>query len=529
MLNKINKFFLSCCLLFICLNAFCDDFSSIIKNESEIKKAQREIVIINSQFPYNLNPHTSNYASEAQILSGLYEGLFSYDPLTLEAVPALVETYKISRNKKTWTFTIRKDCSFSNGEKINAETIYNSWIKLLDPKTKAPFASLLDCIEGVANYRQGKGTEKDLGIVVKGETTLVVRLITPTEHLPKILCHHAFSIVHPNKSIFSGPFYLASQSNTEILLKKNISYWDARNVVIPSIKFILGDDQKENAYLINTGKADWAMDATDSSKILNSSTVLISTQFGSEYFFFSSEKKPWDSPDARNALLYAVNWEELRKSCLVPADTLLVKLRGYPDVIGIGDTDIDYANELLEKAGLKDQDLSITIAIPDTEYSNKQVEILKESWQAINVNLNIEKIPSNEYINNIHSIPADLYTYTWIGDFADPLAFLELFRGSSSLNETQWISEKYDSLLEESAYITDTTERYKKLAEAEQVLLDDGLLMPVSHPVSLNIIDRETIGGWYENSLDIHPLKYLYVNPPAPIDNLVKLDNLRHY
>lgn len=525
MTNKFARHLLFCYLSITCISAFCNDLSSAIKSESEIKKSQREIVIINSSFPYNLNPHTANYASEAQILSGLYEGLFSYDPLTLEAIPALVESYKVSRNKQTWTFIIRKDCSFSNGEKINAQSVYNSWLKLLDPETKAPFASLLDCIEGVSDYRQGKTEKKNIGITVKDETTLVVRLTTPTEHLPKILCHHAFSIIHPNKSIFSGPFYLASQTDKEILLKKNISYWDARNVIVPSIKFLLEDDQKENAFLINTGVADWAMDATDSSKILNASSVLISTQFGSEYFFFSSDKKPWDSADARNALLYAVNWDELRKGSLVPADTLLVKLRGYPDVIGIGDTDIDYANELLEKAGLKDQELSISIAIPDTEYSNKQVEILKKSWEEINVKLEIIKVPSNQYINNIQSMKADLYTYTWIGDFADPLAFLELFRGSSTLNETQWASQEYDNLLEEAAYIADSADRYKKLAEAEQVLLDEGVILPVSHPVSLNIIDKQSIGGWYENSLDIHPLKYLYVNPPKQIDNLVKLDN----
>ncbi|MFC2420476.1 MAG: hypothetical protein ACFNOL_05310, partial [Treponema maltophilum] len=74
---------------------------------------QKELVIIDSSHADNLNPHTANYSSEAQILNGLYEGLFSYDPMTLDPLPALAETFRISRNQKTWTFTLRENAQFS--------------------------------------------------------------------------------------------------------------------------------------------------------------------------------------------------------------------------------------------------------------------------------------------------------------------------------------------------------------------------------------------------------------------------------
>ncbi len=149
------------------------------------------------------------------------------------------------------------------------------------------------------------------------------------------------------------------------------------------------------------------------------------------------------------------------------------------------------------------------------------MELLKSAWEQIGVTLEIQKTPTNRYLQSIQGWDADLFTYTWIGDFADPLAFLELFRSNSSLNETQWENSAYDQLLLEASQMNDPENRYKKLAEAEKLLLDQAVIIPISHPVSFNVIDRNLIGGWYDNALDIHPLKYLYFNETKPIQGLV--------
>ncbi len=116
---------------------------------------QKEFIIVDSVQNYDLNPHTATYASEAQLLTGLYEGLFSYDPKTLEPLSAISETHLVSEDKLVWTFSIRKEVKFSNGDPITADTIRNSWLSLLDPEKKAPYASLLDCIAGAEAYRTG--------------------------------------------------------------------------------------------------------------------------------------------------------------------------------------------------------------------------------------------------------------------------------------------------------------------------------------------------------------------------------------
>ncbi|MCM1321795.1 MAG: peptide ABC transporter substrate-binding protein [Bacteroides sp.] len=475
------------------------------------QSAERELVIIESVFDYDLNPHTANYSTEAQILNGLYEGLFSYNPQSLNAQPALAETFKVSRNKLTWTFSLRSDAFFSDGTPITADVFREAWLALLSPKLRAPFASLLDCIDGAEAYRNGSGSAESVGITAKDAHTLTVKLSAPTEHLDKLLCHHAFSAVIPGKQIYSGAYVLESYTKTEIVLKKNTHYRDEKNVAVPVIRILLSDDKEENTYLFNTGNADWiAGGGAQLEKIIDRSALCISTQFGTEYLFFKAHREPWNNADARNALLYAVPWDELRPNNSMKAETLIVPLPGYPEIPGSGDYDIETAKTLLRKAGIENKKKQIVFAIPDTEYMRKQAELLKNAWKEIGVELVIRKTPPNRYMQSIASWNADLFSYTWIGDFADPLAFLELFRGGSSLNESAWNDETYNLMLEESSRIQDAQARYRKLAEAEQYLLDSGIILPVMHPLSFNIVDKTILKGWYDNALDIHPFKNMY-------------------
>lgn len=486
----------------------------------------RPFTIIDSVHHYNLDPHTANYSSEAQMLTGLYEGLFSYDPYSLEPLPALVAEYKVSRDRLRWTFTLKEGAKFSNGEEITAQSIKDSWLALLSPSTEAPFASLLDCIRGVAEYRSGLGDASDVGISVQGKYQLVLRLTAPTEHLPSILCHHSFSAVHPDRSVFSGPFVMESYDGSRLVMKKNPLYHDASSVALEEILVIQSDDTKENAHLFNTGQADWVLSAVEIASVIDYNAVLVNAEFATEYLFFKSHREPWNQASFRNALLAAVPWEALRGNSFVPASTFIYPVGNYVAPAALADYDMEEARLLLaqakEEVGMAaDAPLEITIAISDTEYSMNQAEILRQSWSQLGITVNISNTPIARYLDSIPSWNADLFSYTWIGDFADPLAFLELFRSDSTLNESQWTSPEYDKLLEEASFATGE-KRQELLSAAEDLLLSDGMILPISHPVTLNVIDLNAVKGWQLNALDIHPLKYLHLQPVVPsIPNLV--------
>lgn len=476
---------------------------------------QRNVVIADSFHHYDLNPHTASYSSEAQVLTGLYEGLFSYDPQTLEPIPALCKSYKVSRDKKRWTFTLRDNAFFSDGSQITAQTVKDSWLALLATKN-APFSSLIDFISGAKDFRTGKGTAENVKIEVKDDFTLYVRLDEAASYLPKLLCHQAFAAVSKNPNIYSGPFYLESYQNNVLVMKKNFNYWDANKVLIPGITFVQNEDAEENAFMFNTGAADWVTGNANVQKIINQNSIKLSTAFGTSYFFFKINNSPWDKSEFRNALLYAIPYNELRGKYSVPAETLVYPLAGYNSVIGINDYDPSYAQECMENARKKyeipeDERLTLVFACNDSDYQKEWAQLLKKAWEPLGVDLLVQTSSSELYNSSISEWNADLFVYSWLGDFADPLAFLELFRGDSSLNVANYKNEQFDEYLLEASRETFDSERYNLLGKAEQTLLDDGMIIPLSHSISLHIIDTDLIGGWTTNALDIHPLKYLYI------------------
>ncbi|MBR5866300.1 MAG: peptide ABC transporter substrate-binding protein [Spirochaetaceae bacterium] len=480
--------------------------------EEEIPE-EKVFTIIDSFHEYNLNPQLANYSSDAQILTGLYEGLFSYDPQTLEPVPAIIESYKISRNKLRWSFVIRENAKFSNGEFITSSHVKDSWLKLLNPKMQAPFASLFDCIQGAKEYRTGEGKAEDVGIFIQSEKQFSVLLKTPAEHLDSILCHHSFSVVHSDSNVYSGAFVLESYENNVLTLKKNTEYYDAENVPSEIIKVIQSDDVKENAYLFNIGKVDWVISQIDINSVIDYKSIFITPEFATEYMFFKCDRFPWDREDFRNALLTAVPWGKLRSQAIVPAECFIYSLSNYKSPVGITETDSALAKAMLDTAkktaGMaENKNPEIILAIADNDYMKAQAEILRTAWEAIGVKVKISKTPVERYLDSISGWKADIFSYTWIGDFADPLAFLELFRSDSSLNESSWVNPAYDSLLEKASQKTGA-ERMEILSGAEDVLLSDGVVLPISHPVTLNVLDKKAVIGWYVNALDIHPLKYL--------------------
>ncbi len=496
---------------FVLQNVFAYDYS--VPNP----ELQRVLTIVDTEHEYDLNPHTASYASEANVLNGLYEGLFSYDPVTLEPINAICQTYTVSRNKKRWTFTLRKDINFSDGTPITAQTIRDSWITLLSTPN-APFASLLDCIEGALEFRNGQGKNENVKITVRNENTLVVHLTEPTDYLPRILCHHAFAAVSNKKNVYSGPFVLESYADGHLKMKKNAQYRDSSSVQLPGIEIVQSDDLAENTYLFNIGKADWISGNAEVAKILNTDSIHVAGEFGTSYLFFKMQNKPWNNAEFRLALLEAIPYDELRKDYAVQATTLVYPIAGYPTVAGIKDYDIDDAKELMaearKKAGLSaDEVIPLIFAITSEEIMKTWADILRSAWEPLGVRLVVQVVPFDRYLNSIPSWNADLFSYSWIGDFADPMAFLELFHGGSTLNVAGFADSTFDSLLQNASNAENSSERFKLLSQAEQYLLNAGMIIPISHPISLNIINTELVGGWQTNALDLHPYKYLYIKP----------------
>ena len=404
--------------------------------------ADKTFVIVESYHPHDLNPHTTSYSSDAQILSGLYEGLFTYDPVTLNPKYAIATEYHISRDKKRWTFKINDKACYSNGEKITAASVRDSWIRLL-ATPDAPYASLLDVIEGAADYRMGKLSENEVGIYANAEDSLSIHLVKPANYLPRLLCHSSFSIVHQNPLVFSGAFYLDDMDDGCYRMKKNQYYWDKDNVALEEIIFYQSSDTTENTYYFNTGITDWVTAGVDTSTLLNKNAFRINAEFATAYFFFKMGSSIWKNREFRAALFEAIPWEKLRSDSYVPATTFVYPLTGYPTVDGYSYTDVAEAKKLMQLAReqygvAQDEKLTLKLEIPENSLSEEKLTLLSDAFAELGVELLIKTKKSYEYFGQVRNSDSDMFIYTWIGDFADPLAFLELFRSDSRL----WISSQ---------------------------------------------------------------------------------------
>ncbi|MBO5116754.1 MAG: peptide ABC transporter substrate-binding protein [Treponema sp.] len=563
---RLVKKVISVFFLLFCSLVFADDFSPNLEELEELEKlgdAQellqsqnvsnfdlyKDIVIVESVVPHDLNPQTTAYSVDSAILSGLYEGLVSNNPKTLEPEFAIAVSYKISRDKKRWTFILRDDAYFSNGEKITADAVRKSFLMLL-ANPNAPYASLIDIVRGAENYRKGIGKSEDVGIVVNAENKITFVLNSPANYFLSVLCHTAFSIVHEDSTVFSGPFILASNEYGVIELLKNENYWDKNNVKLEKITFLQSDDKELNTQLFNTGDVHWiSAGNVDTNKIINKKALQFSGQFGTTYMFFKlqenedffeedseislvvSDEKVWNKKEFRNAVLEAFPWDEIRKNVSIPATTFVYPLAGYPPVNGFSYTDeveaVNMMNEARRNNDIGEEEIiPLVFEVSTGFFSENQKQIMKNALLPLNVDLQIVEIHPAKYLRSVASSEADLFLYSWTGDFADPLAFLELFRGNSTLNDSNWKNEEFDRLIEEAA-IASVENRFSILAKAEEILLDEGMIIPLQHPLSLNVINLKEIGGWAVNAFDFHPLKYLYRNHiEIELPNVVK-DNIK--
>lgn len=485
----------------------------------------KPITILETVHNHQFNPHLTDYAADVQILTGLYEGLFTYNPLTLEPQYAIAIDFSISRDKKRWTITLNPNARFSDGSAITANSVRDSWIALLQEKN-APYASLLDVIEGAQDFRKGKGSAEDLGIYVLEDYKLMIHLTKPAGYLPKILCHPAFSIVSKNPEVYSGPYCLGELSpwdakgGQKIVLRKNENYWDKDRVFTNEIIFIQSDDSDNNSYLYNTGDVDWVSSNVDTKKLIQKDRLLFNAEYATCYLFFknssasSREPSPWDHLEFRQALFEAMPWNQVRSLYFVPATTFVYPLSGYPQVQGYDFTDDIQAQKLMSQARQKygiplEEKIPLVMEISTNSFTMEQLYAMKLAFDKLNIDFQVKTLSPASYLDNVKSSEADIFIYTWIGDFADPMAFLELFRSQSSLNVTGFNNATFDELLDKAASTTGT-ESYEFYAQAETLLLDECEVLPIHHPVVYNVIDTEEIGGWALNAFDIHPLKYLY-------------------
>jgi len=499
------------------------------KNDEQGEKVLR---LNNGTEPKSLDPSIGFDSVSWTPLNNLMEGLTRLDEDS-QPQAATAEKWDISEDGKTYTFHIREDAKWSNGDPVVAEDFAFAWKHMLDPDTASPAAFLAYFIEGAEAYNDGKGSADDVLVSAKDEKTLEVVLTAPTGFFLDLLTNPAFFPINhkvaeenpkwhaeADSFVSNGPFAFESwKHEEEMVFVKNDHYWDKDVVKLDKIHWAMVNDENTPYQMFVSGELDvTGIPAELSDEFIDGDNVYIGDQGGLEFYRFNIEKEPFQNKKIRQAFAYAVNRDEIAefvvKNGVKPAYGFVSPGFTGPDGKdfreGNGDLvtfDADKAKQLIEE-GMKEEGYDelpeITLSY-NTSDTNKAVAETVQNMlsEHLDVEVKLENQEWNVFSEAQMNLELQFSRSSFINDYSDPVNFLESFITDSYMNRTGFSSKEYDELIQKGKTEADEEKRWKYLHEAEKMLADEMIAMPIRY---YNIVALEADGV---TGLIRHPVGYL--------------------
>ncbi|HEY4600815.1 MAG TPA: peptide ABC transporter substrate-binding protein [Cerasibacillus sp.] len=499
------------------------------KNDEQGEKVLR---LNNGTEPKSLDPSIGFDSVSWTPLNNLMEGLTRLDEDS-QPQAATAEKWDISEDGKTYTFHIREDAKWSNGDPVVAEDFAFAWKHMLDPDTASPAAFLAYFIEGAEAYNDGKGSADDVLVSAKDEKTLEVVLTAPTGFFLDLLTNPAFFPINhkvaeenpkwhaeADSFVSNGPFAFESwKHEEEMVFVKNDHYWDKDVVKLDKIHWAMVNDENTPYQMFVSGELDvTGIPAELSDELIGGDNVYIGDQGGLEFYRFNIEKEPFQNKKIRQAFAYAVNRDEIAefvvKNGVKPAYGFVSPGFTGPDGKdfreGNGDLvtfDADKAKQLIEE-GMKEEGYDelpeITLSY-NTSDTNKAVAETVQNMlsEHLDVEVKLENQEWNVFSEAQMNLELQFSRSSFINDYSDPVNFLESFITDSYMNRTGFSSKEYDELIQKGKTEADEEKRWKYLHEAEKMLADEMIAMPIRY---YNIVALEADGV---TGLIRHPVGYL--------------------
>lgn len=465
--------------------------------------------------PITLDWNRAHTSHETYILMNIMEGLVKPGP-DHQPQPALAESWKVSPDGKTYTFKIRKNVLWSDGNLLEARHFVASWRRLLDPKTKAKYASLLYSIKNARDYHLG--VLKDFGRVgvrSKDPHTLIVELESPAPHFIHIPTFWATFPVRRDINKTLGPYQLVSwKRGKQITLKKNPSYYgygygyrkSAENSP-EKVEIFIEEDDKRSREFFKEGKIDFLLNATTEDLLLFSDDSFKKVHFpyfATYYLGFNILQKPIQNLSLREAIVQSIPKDEipgLLQSAQTPAGGWIPPgIEGHHKDVS-KPVHLFKARASLSKAGYPEgrglRKLKLTLEKFDG--SQKLGEFLKKKlFDHLGVDIQIT-------YGNPFDRSSDLFVRHWGADFPDPSNFFRVFTSSSGTNYTGWKNKNYDSLIEKAEKTMGLKNRIKIYHQAETLLLKkETVIFPLFYQRNSVVL------GPRIKNFKMSPLNYLF-------------------
>lgn len=482
-----------------------------------------------------LDPNKVSETSGNDVAMNMFEGLLVYNVRTGPPLPGVATRYTVSKDGKTYTFTLRKNAKWSNGRGVTARDFEYSWKRALDPKFLSENAELIwQFVENAEAYKKGKLTDwRKVGVKVIDDHTLQLQLKNPTPFFPHLAAYIAYAPVpreavekfgndwtKPEHIVVNGAYKMVYYKlRDKIILEKNPHYWDVKNVRIKRWEYHHSERESQAHKKYSLGLAHYTpgnvpTELVPSLKASGRKDFHIDPYLCVYYYVFNTKRKPFDNVNVRRAFNMAINKDELTTNLLrggqISATNLVPhmfkKTLGY--VSPKGDPfDPKKARQLLKDAGAIGKinlifnayeghvQIGNFVSANLKKYLGVEVTTQKMEWKSL-----LAKLQKHDY---------QFARGSWCADYPDPLAFLQVFHSDGASNYSQYKNPEYDKLLAEIMATSDRKERNRLIVKAEKMLARDVPLLPIYHYTRQYMLSPK-IGGLEPHFQDHHLVKYMY-------------------
>jgi oligopeptide transport system substrate-binding protein len=489
----------------------------------------------------SLDPQYSSASKDAQILGDVYEGLVGLDAAG-NPVPGAAESWDISADGLTYTFHLRDGLKWSNGDPLVAQDFVNGAERQENPETgsyKAYYLFTQLPVTGAGDYNAKTLTDwSKVGMTAPDPKTVVIHLDRPNPYALQLLNYYYISPLHkpsfdahgadfiqPENFVGNGAYVLKEVvPQSHALLVKNPNYWDAANVHVDSIRYVVTEDVATELKQFKAGQLDITWDVpTDQFQALKKEygdQLHVAPYASTGHLTFNTQKEPLTDIRIRKALALSIDRDIVVNKIAKSGDRIITSFAPpmdptYPELKAADfNADDQKANDalalkLIQEAGYgPEKPLTLNYYCTSDDLQRKITQAIAIMWQKkLGVISRIRLEESQALYDDFYKYEWDVYCDGFAGDYAGPEPFL-VYRTEAAGAQYPWKNDAFEAAMAKATVESDREARKKLLQQAEQILLDDYPVAMMYQETKRNLISKR-VTGWVDNPLGYHLTKFL--------------------
>ena len=487
--------------------------------------------------PKTLDPALSTDTYAVTITQQLFDGLVQFDK-DLNVIPAIAKSWKISSDGLTYTFYLREGVKFHNGREVTADDLIYSFTRIINPKTNSPAAHLLEQVLGFREFQEGSANHVK-GFHAAGKYVFEIRLLESYSPFLSVLGMNKFKIlpkeeVERSKEDFgrfpigTGPFrFVSMKEGEEIILQANQDYFEGRPYLDKIVFRIFHGSPLEDIFKSfmegNLDETPLPFREFRDPERLKRFTVLRKPLLSLRFYGMQIRTHPFDNKKLRQAINFAINKTQIDQEAFHGMDSITDRIipLGMP---GSSPTKILYphnptrAKELLAEAGYPEgrglPPLEFWSA-SKAEMTQRELEVVTSNLARIGIHLQVRYETNwKKFEEMLVSYQTPMFRYAWYADIPDPDNFLGiLFHSRSRYDFTGYKRPDLDQILDSAKRDVNPLERVGLYRKAEQIVLDDAVIVPTINHVfqqayqpNIRGVEINALGGPYV------PMKKIWIS-----------------